>query len=425
MNRKAYRSLDVKNIDIERLAQHKPNQLLCVGLDIGKHEIRCVLRWDDQQFERPWKVHNPSQIRLLARLLARLAKVHQLRVALEPTGTYGDPLRQTLHDLGLSLHRVSPKMAHDYAEIFDGVPSQHDGKDAAIIAELAALGRSWPWEFSQPTQDQQELAFRVDWLDAQRRQLIPWQGRIEAVLAKHWPEASRILPRPGATLLQVLAKYGGPTGLAQAEEGLADLRRWSRNRLSQSKAQALLESAQNSVGLRQGSWDVHRMQLYAQEVLAAHKELRQTRQRVKELASSEPVLVAQGEVVGLVTAGVLWVHLGDPRQYSCAAAYRKAMGLNLTERSSGTYQSKLRLSKRGSSQVRRWMYFSALRWLKREPIRDWYQVRKEEQGRPPRSLLTALMRKLSSALYVVGGRGETFDPRRLCPESSEVESGSQ
>ena len=31
------------------------------------------------------------------------------------------------------------KTVSDYSEIFDGVPSQHDGKDAAMIAELVAI----------------------------------------------------------------------------------------------------------------------------------------------------------------------------------------------------------------------------------------------------------------------------------------------
>ena len=43
--------------------------------------------------------------------------------------------------------RVSNKASHDYAEVFDGVPSQHDGKDAAVVAELAALGKCQPWAY--------------------------------------------------------------------------------------------------------------------------------------------------------------------------------------------------------------------------------------------------------------------------------------
>jgi hypothetical protein len=53
--------------------------------------------------------------------------------------------------------RVSPKAAHDYAEIFDGTPSQHDGKDAAVVAELAALGKATAWPYQVKEVWEQEL----------------------------------------------------------------------------------------------------------------------------------------------------------------------------------------------------------------------------------------------------------------------------
>ena len=48
-------------------------------------------------------------------------------VSMESTGTYGDALRAALAAAGLEVHRVGGKAAHDYAEVFDGVPSQHPG----------------------------------------------------------------------------------------------------------------------------------------------------------------------------------------------------------------------------------------------------------------------------------------------------------
>lgn len=129
----------------------------------------------------------------LVRLLLPLAQGRHLDVALEPSGTYGATLRQALHDAHLNVGRVSPKAAHDYAEIFDGVPSQPDGKDAAVVAELTALGKVTPWPYTTTPLWEQELAYWVDWLDAQRRLLALWSGRLEALLARHWPEATRIL----------------------------------------------------------------------------------------------------------------------------------------------------------------------------------------------------------------------------------------
>jgi len=91
------------------------------------------------------------------------------------------------------------------------------------------------------------------------------------------------------------------------------------------------------------------------------------------------------------------------------------MGLNLKERRSGRWQGQLKISKRGSSVVRRWLYLAALRWLRQEPVRSWY-VRHKAQGRgAAKPALVGVMRKLALALYPVGGRGEPFDRAQLYP----------
>ncbi len=145
---KPYSALPVNRVSLEVLIRGRVGQDVVVGFDIGKFEILTVPRWGNNDFNRPWRVSNPEQIPDLVRLLVQLGHGRRLRVALEPSGTYGDPLRQACHDAGLSVWRVSPKAAHDYAEIFDGTPSQHDGKDAGVVAELAALGKATAWPYT-------------------------------------------------------------------------------------------------------------------------------------------------------------------------------------------------------------------------------------------------------------------------------------
>src|SRR5262249_8326267 len=160
-------------------------------------------------------------------------------LALEPTGTYGDPLRQALADAKLTAHRVSPKAAHDYAEIFDGVPSQHDGKDAAVIAELAALGKSSPWPLCLEANDSQ-LAYWGDRREAQRELALLWSGRLEGLLARHGPEATSVLPLRSAVLLRCLARWGGPAPLAADAAAVALIKGWGGPLLAADKAAALL-----------------------------------------------------------------------------------------------------------------------------------------------------------------------------------------
>ena len=69
---------------------------------------------------------------------------------------------------------------------------------------------------------EQELAYWVDWLEAQRQLLVLWAGRLEGLLARHWPEATRVLKITKATLLRALAHYGGPAALAADEQPIKD-----------------------------------------------------------------------------------------------------------------------------------------------------------------------------------------------------------
>src|SRR5713101_3272665 len=193
MHSKAYRATAVNRVDAGAIGQGHPGQPLTIGLDIGKYRLLAVARWPDAQFERPWLVAQPEQLPDLLALLRQLGQGHAVTVALEPSGTYGDALRQALHDAGLVVLRISPKAAHDYAEVFDGVPSQHDGKDAAVIAELAATGKGKEWVYRERDAWTQELVYWVGALESQRRIWMLWMGRLEGLLGRHWPEATRVL----------------------------------------------------------------------------------------------------------------------------------------------------------------------------------------------------------------------------------------
>jgi hypothetical protein len=85
----------------------------------------------------------------------------------------------------------------------------------------------------------------------------------------------------------------------------------------------------------------------------------------------------------------------------------------LVERSSGTYQGRLRISKRGSARARHWLYFAALRLVQRCGVRPWYEAKKARDEDDARRALVAVMRKLALALYQVGVHDEEFQPRRL------------
>src|SRR5262249_24497994 len=142
MSSRAYRATRVNDVNWEQIARGKEGLGVILGVDVGKFDVLVVCRWADGRFERPWRIKNPWEIATLVALVRQVKADRRLVVAMESSGTYGDALRQALGDNGIEVERVNGKAAHDYAEVFDGVPSQHDGKDAAVVAELAALGKA-------------------------------------------------------------------------------------------------------------------------------------------------------------------------------------------------------------------------------------------------------------------------------------------
>src|SRR5215471_3378175 len=119
MSSKAYRTTRVNEVNWEQLARGKEGLGVTLGIDVGKFELRVVCRWADGRFERPWRVKNPWEIPTFLGLVRQVRAGRKLVVALEPSGTYGDGLRQALADNGIEVQRVGTKASHDYAEVFD------------------------------------------------------------------------------------------------------------------------------------------------------------------------------------------------------------------------------------------------------------------------------------------------------------------
>ena len=410
-----YSSVDVKRVEVGVLAADHRGQACVVGIDVAKLELIGVLRWPDGSFQRPWRIANPGAVGLLVETLKSLSSLCPLTVAMESSGTYGDAVRQALADAGLAVERVSCKAVKDQAETFDGVPSQHDGKDAAIIADLCGRGKGQPWSMDAGDALDQEIRYQVRRADAAQRVKQMWGGKVEALLARHWPEATRLIPGSGATLCKALLHWGSPAALAADPRAAATLRGFGGHYLSDGKIAAIIASAQTTGGVRAGVWETREMQELAGEIAARRKQISQCRRRLRALTRGHATIRAQAPAIGLITACVLWTCLGDPRDYGSAAAYRKAMGLNLVERSSGQFKGRLRISKRGQRLTRKWLYFGALRWMRDASVKRWVAAKKARDGGKGSRAAVGVMRRLALAAWHVVVSGEAFDAGRLFP----------
>jgi transposase len=413
MKKKAYRAREIKDVDRKRLAQLVEGRDVVVGVDVAKENQFAALTVGNKEVVETLKWRHPDKTSEFIDLLSSLP-CSSLEVALEPTGSYGDALRYRMLAAGLAVFRVSPKKAHDAKEIYDGVPSSHDAKSAAIVAWLHWEQASEAWPMAPEGIRELKAATSLLTLHDEHHQ----QGlnRLEALLARHWPEVTDIIALDSVTLLTVLTKYGGPKGVVRAEVQADRLMvQASRGSLSKEKISKVLNSARSTVGVPQFEEERRILAELAEETLRAQRAKKQANTRVEELAQGMADVKAIGEVVGMLTAAVVVTKVGRPELFFCAHAYEKCSGLNLKIRSSGKYEGHLKITKRGSGQARKYLYLAVLRLIQTDPvIRAWYHRKVERNGgKFKNKAIVALMRKLIRALWHVAREGKPFDSRLL------------
>ena len=162
-------------------------------------------------------------------------------------------------------------------------------------------------------------------------------------------------------------------------------------------------------------------------------ELSAVKRKLAKLTEGDAVLERMSGVVGRPTACVLFTLLGSPLAYDNPRAYLKAAGLNLAERSSGKFQGQLKISKRGPSMARKWLYMAAVRLSGTPAGAAWFAAKRQRDSGAkgggargggggasgPRRRgtgligLVALMRKLQGAVWAVCHKDEAFDVSRM------------
>lgn len=423
MRKYNYRAEKFHQVNWEELRERVAGERLVLAVDVAKKDFFVALMKTDHTVLKTIRWCHPHQSRDLLEQLSGLG-AQALEAVLEPTGTYGDALRYQLSTLGAQIYRVSPKRVHDAAEVFDGVPSVHDAKAAYLIGRLHLDGVSQPWRESG--ERRRNLRADLTRLELTQERYHRALNRLEAQLARHWPEAPYWVSLQSVSLLQLLAEHGDPA-LVAAEPEWADqrLREIGGHWLKPEKREGLLHSASETVGVPMFAAERELIRGLAQEILEAREHSGKLERHLSRQVEQNPALTRVAQAVGKTSAVVLYCSLGAASDYANAASYLKAAGLNLKERSSGKHQGKLKLTKRGPGVARYYLYFAALRLVARPgPARDWYQAKSAQSGSPKGKLITALVRKLAKALWHVA-QGSRFDPAKLFESRAQSRAQSQ
>ena len=147
MNKRRYRTTDVKKVNWARLTECADNGRVVFGVDVAKEDFVGALMTRDLSVLETIRWQHPEETPALLDALLKHLEPGALEMAMEPSGSYGDSLCVAFVRAGISVFRVSPKRVHDAAEVYDGVPSLHDAKAAYLISQFHLDRSSMAWEW--------------------------------------------------------------------------------------------------------------------------------------------------------------------------------------------------------------------------------------------------------------------------------------
>ena len=414
-NKRTYRSVEVQTVEKARLLALLPATLVIVAIDVAKRKQVAALGVPQGNQQLLVRFEHPRQTPQFMELMGGLvAEGKTVQVVMEPTGTYGDILCYEAHRRGAEVYQISPKRTHDAAEVFDGVPSYHDAKDATVIARLHAQGVSRRWQPAD--EERREIRALVARREIHARQREVLYGELEAVLARHWPEVQEVLDfRHSHSALRLLVDYPDPRQVAQAGEAVKEMmERASRGMMSKEKLEELVAGAERTQGVPLLAQERELVRELGRELLRVKERIQQVEEQMEEKMEASPQMAKTAAFVGMMTLAVIHGYVGKPGGYSTAGALEKAMGLNLKEASSGEKSRRgLHITKRGPGIVRKYLYLATLRWVQKDPIAAaWYQRRRGYTEETKGRAVVALMRKLVRGIWHLS-RGADYQAERL------------
>lgn len=411
MSKGRYSAAKINHVDLERLKERFSDKMLVLCTDVAKEDMFTALADENGDVEQIIEWVNPEQLDTLEKLVDSL-EPSQTVLVLESSGTYGEPLRQLAFSEGWEVRLMSAKRVHDIREVYDGVPSMHDAKAATLIAKLHGDGLSQPW--GPRGEDERRLRAHVKTMTRREEQMQRLSGQLEGELARYWPELDHLMDKQSATVLSLLKTFGGPCKVARhADKARRLMRQVGGHFLKSEKIEAVIESARHTGGQRMLEQECTMLSELAADIDELRQKARASKKQVEEAGQKHEDVERCAQVVGKRTAAIFRDQLGDFRNYDSPEALIKANGMILKEKSSGKHQGKLKISKRGSSTARNYLWWATLRVIQQDEVfMAWHQRKIERDGGLRKKSVIALMRKLLKGLWHVA-RGKEFDSTKL------------
>jgi transposase len=401
----------MENRSIEKLKAITPSTLV-VGIDIAKQtQWARFVDYRGIETGKVLKFHNNKDgfdsILASVRSICNNKRFDHIIVGMEPTGHYWKPLANYLIMNGIKVVMVNPYHTKRAKELDDNSQTKNDKKDALTIAKLVRDGRYY--EVYMPQDIYAELRVLTNSRISLMKRFNALKNTITAVMDEYFPEIVTVFKNPlkGKASLQILKSCPFPSLILElgVDGVLAEMKKAVKKTVGRKKAEQLVETARNSIGVAYGIVSAKlKLELMIEELELLTRQLAQIEtamnRALTDTGYGDLILGIPG--IGVVTAASFLGEIGDPRRFNNPRQISKMAGYNLVENSSGQSKSGTVISKRGRKSLRSILYQMAIIMVAlNTEMKKLYEYLKTRQNNPlkRKQALVVISKKIITVIY--------------------------
>ena len=385
-----------------------------VGVDVSKRKHKaCIhnLSQDSYSGVFSFEVNRQGFEKFLGTLEKFSQNKEDFIVGIEATGNYGITLSYFLLSHGYKVMEINPYRASQFRKA-QGKKAKSDRIDARSLATLLSLENHKPLSIPDPVLDNlKELTrFRADMVK-DRTSLV---NQLHETLSTLFPELATIFSQLASpTCLSLLIAYPGPEYISHAGEArIAEtLRIASRGRIGEALANALVETAQESVGVLQKRPALAlRVSPLGERIIALTEAIERVEKEMADLFQKLPYTPEDFPVGDITSLATLISEIEDVHRFPTLKQFLSHFGWCPQSFQSGSYRLEHpRMSHAGNKYVRRLIWMLSIVSVRTVPCYRAYFQRRVAEGKAKMHILVAVGRKLLSVLYAILKKGIPYD----------------
>ena len=376
-----------------------------IGLDVGKtgHHACALDPGGSRLFDKPL----PQDEAQLRELFTELQKHGNVLMVVDQPNTIGALPIAVARDAGCAVAYLPGLAMRKAADLYPG-RSKTDARDAFIIADTA---RTMPHTLRAVDRDNEVLSalkvlagFDEDLAHETTRAL----NRIRSLLTQIHPALERVFA--GGSLansltLELLIKYGGPTGLKTAGRG--KVLRFARAH-SRRDPEALIDQIFAALGEQTVVVPATAaVELVIPRVAGQVKELKEQRatvaREVEGMLEDFPLASVLRSMpgIGLKTAAQILLSIGDGSAFETPGHLAAYAGIAPVTRRSGTSIRGEFPARSGNKRLKNALFYSAWVASNHDPISKTYYDRKRAEGKRHNAAVICLARRRCNVIFAM------------------------